>query len=141
MKIKLCKICNTQPKILPYSYCKECQAEFNKKWRNENKELIKIKKKEKYIRTSTPEKRWAGHLNQRYGLTPEQYLEMVNIQNGVCKICLEPSIRLRLSVDHCHTTGNIRGLLCERCNTLLGRVKDNPTILINAAQYLIDSKQ
>ena len=61
---------------------------------------------------------------------------MYNNQNGVCAICSNHSQRLKLSIDHCHKNNTIRGLLCERCNSILGRVKDNISILENAIIYL-----
>lgn len=87
----------------------------------------------------TPDQKWEGHLWRRYGLTIKRYRKLEEEQGGVCAICSEQSIRLRLSVDHCHNTGKIRGLLCERCNTLLGRIKDNPMILLSAIIYLEDN--
>lgn len=55
---------------------------------------------------------------QQYGLTPEKFDEMREAQGGCCAFCGEP--KKRLVVDHCHKTGNVRGLLCVRCNVALG---------------------
>jgi hypothetical protein len=82
------------------------------------------------------EKKWNAHLQNRYGITNDDYLKLLSNQKGVCKICKEKSTRLRLLVDHNHKTGKVRGLLCERCNSLLGRVNDNSQILENASAYL-----
>lgn len=77
-----------------------------------------------------------------YGLTPEAYDAILEAQNYVCKICNSPETSRNkgnfrsLAVDHDHFTGRIRGLLCNRCNVLLGFAKDNPTILLKALQYL-----
>lgn len=75
---------------------------------------------------------------QKYIDSGIQYEEMVKNQNGCCAICGRSEIELnrRLFVDHCHKTEKLRGLLCCRCNTLLGFGNDNPTIFINAIQYL-----
>jgi len=62
-------------------------------------------------------------------------------QDGCCAICSQPekdSKRL-LHLDHCHTTGHIRGLLCNRCNFLLGIARDNVHILQAAIEYLIEA--
>lgn len=74
----------------------------------------------------------------QYGLTPEEYDEMLVKQCGLCAICGEPeAIAGRsLSVDHCHRTDSIRSLLCFQCNVLLGNSKDSPELLIKAAAYL-----
>ncbi|MGE3341519.1 MAG: endonuclease VII domain-containing protein [Candidatus Altimarinota bacterium] len=72
-----------------------------------------------------------------YRLTPEDYQFLLEKQNGVCAICLQPSSDDRsLAVDHCHTTGKVRGLLCMRHNLLLGFAQDDPQILTAAIQYL-----
>ena len=69
-----------------------------------------------------------------YRMTVEDFDKLLLEQNGLCAICLE---QMHLPyVDHCHSTGTIRGLLCHNCNTVLGHAKDNPTILVNAAKYL-----
>lgn len=79
-----------------------------------------------------------GRLKHYFGLTVERYEEMLNEQNGLCKICQRPPTgkRSRLSVDHCHETGVIRGLLCSLCNSGLGFFQDNPERLLVASEYL-----
>lgn len=72
--------------------------------------------------------RRAHHLAKTYGITADEYLHMVAEQDGRCAICGErPAGRARgdrwLHVDHCHTTGRVRGLLCFGCNNLLGRIE------------------
>lgn len=76
-----------------------------------------------------------SNLKRWYGLTESDYESMVSAQNGVCKICSQPSHR-RLCVDHDHTTGKVRGLLCDPCNRGLGLFRDNPELLRDAADYL-----
>jgi hypothetical protein len=82
----------------------------------------------------------------RYGITQEDYMLMLEAQKGVCKICGNPP-RLKdhkvnkdnstyLHVDHDHTTGRVRGLLCGRCNKGLGQFRDNPEFLAKAALYV-----
>lgn len=84
-----------------------------------------------------------ANLKKNYGITIKQYELILESQNGVCKICgqLETAKDknneiLRLAVDHDHPTGKIRGLLCVKCNTMLGGAKDNPEILRKGANYL-----
>jgi hypothetical protein len=60
---------------------------------------------------------------------------MLELQQGKCAIC-EKSSDKHLFVDHCHTTGKIRGLLCQHCNTLLGMAFDDTNILLSAVAYL-----
>jgi hypothetical protein len=74
-----------------------------------------------------------------YGITPEQFDERLAAQNHVCAICLQPERRKKstLSVDHCHKTGKIRGLLCGDCNPGLGGFKDRVALLQAAIAYLL----
>ena len=76
-------------------------------------------------------------MKKRYGLTKEDYNDLLAAQNGGCAICLNPETQGRkLSVDHCHATNEIRGLLCSKCNAALGLLNDDTNILINAINYL-----
>ena len=68
-----------------------------------------------------------------------EYEQLHTLQNGKCKICDSPSLKRKLAVDHCHDTGNIRGLLCENCNRGLGVFNDNVSTLTKAIQYLNES--
>lgn len=78
-------------------------------------------------------------LNYLYGLTPEQYETMLAEQGGVCKICkgLDNGRWKLLAVDHCHSTGKVRGLLCAKCNKGLGQFNDDAALLKAAITYLI----
>ncbi|MDE2468789.1 MAG: endonuclease VII domain-containing protein [Bradyrhizobium sp.] len=75
----------------------------------------------------------------KYGVSNAVYQSMFDAQGGVCAICggSEPDKRrARLAIDHCHTTGKIRGLLCSRCNTALGLLGDEINVLRAAIAYL-----
>lgn len=76
-----------------------------------------------------------SHLRDRYGITVEDYNDLLIEQDSKCAICSRTVVG-SLDVDHDHSTGEVRGLLCNRCNTGLGNFKDNPESLINAANYL-----
>lgn len=79
------------------------------------------------------------HLKNEYGITLEEFNKMNEEQNGLCAICKKPenpSLCDSLSVDHNHTTGKIRALLCRKCNSLLGLANDNALHLRLAADYL-----
>ena len=82
-------------------------------------------------------------LKSKYGIDIHIYNKMLEDQNNKCMICNNPEIHVdttgkiqRLSVDHCHETGIIRGLLCKRCNSGLGQFKDKVTLLYKAIEYL-----
>jgi len=94
-----------------------------------------------------------GNNLKKYGITLEQYNFLLDSQKGVCKICQEKETRVtrpkakismgyepRLAVDHDHKNGEVRGLLCHRCNVGLGNFQDNPELLLKAYKYLKDFK-
>lgn len=72
--------------------------------------------------------------SRAYGITEQQYLDMIEAQGGVCAICKRDMKRPQ--IDHCHTTGKVRGVLCSACNGALGKFQDNPEILKVAIEYL-----
>lgn len=77
----------------------------------------------------------ANNLKKTYGITIDTYNALLEAQNFKCKICGMSSNR-NLSVDHEHSTGRIRGLLCGVCNSGLGMFKDSPHLLQKAKEYL-----
>lgn len=74
----------------------------------------------------------------RYGITLEEFNVMRERQGGRCAICHKPdeTKKKRLHVDHCHDTGEIRGLLCGKCNVGLSNFRDDPEVLRSAIAYL-----
>ncbi len=76
-------------------------------------------------------------LKSNYGITIDEYEKLLDKQNGCCAICGRPDNGKRLMcVDHCHSTGEVRGLLCNNCNLGLGNFIDNVELLENAVKYL-----
>ena|ERR1035437_1771913 len=81
-------------------------------------------------------------LQKNYGITLDQYTSILIAQENHCAICpRKPLKKRRLAVDHSHSLkkgdeGFIRGLLCTRCNTVLGLLRDNPQFLDNMEEYL-----
>ena len=75
---------------------------------------------------------------KEYGITLDEYNEMFAEQNGCCAVCEKHQIEFKdsLSVDHCHETGDVRGLLCFKCNTGIGKLGDNIEGLERALKYL-----
>lgn len=77
------------------------------------------------------------HIEKKFGLTTEGYKKLYEQQMGLCAICHKPELRNKiLSVDHDHANGNIRGLLCQLCNTGLGHFHDSVDLLIKATKYV-----
>ncbi len=80
--------------------------------------------------------RWASR-GPKYGVTKEHLMQLYKNQQGKCAVCLEePKTARSLHVDHCHSTGKVRGLLCHGCNTGIGAMRDSPEILSKALSYL-----
>lgn len=84
--------------------------------------------------------RWR-HIKNKYGLSPDQYKSLAAGQNHCCGCCSKPADQCRLTngvwdIDHCHSTGVIRGLLCKDCNAMLGFGQDDPLVLEAGARYL-----
>lgn len=78
-------------------------------------------------------------LRRKYGIGLADYHRMFEEQRGLCAICHSPDSRngnRSMVVDHDHSTGQVRGLLCGTCNTALGKFRDDPTILRSAIRYL-----
>lgn len=82
---------------------------------------------------------------KKYGLTPEDYAQKLIAQNNSCEICgtkeaggrtYKHTRWVAFSVDHCHATGKVRGLLCRSCNTMLGLLQDNVDLATRAINYL-----
>jgi hypothetical protein len=112
------------------SACKECMYKTLKDFRKTSEGKEKAKE---YRRKSL--------LKSRYGITAEEYDALLEKQNGKCAICGSSNgggrgLNSRLAVDHNHSTGEVRGLLCSMCNQGIGMFKDNPEILEIASSYL-----
>lgn len=90
------------------------------------------------FKPGTKEYRKDRYLYCVYGITLTDYNNLFNSQSGCCKICNKHQMEFRhsLSIDHCHTSGKIRGLLCVNCNHGLGKFEDNILFLENAIKYL-----
>lgn len=126
---------------------REYDRKYIRKWRKKNPERAKLidkkyyKKNKKIIQLRNRKAR----LKINYGLNIADYDELLTKQRKVCAICGKKETRkdqfgiCRLSIDHCHTTGKVRGLLCSKCNNGLARFKDDPKLLVAAANYLMRS--
>jgi hypothetical protein len=75
----------------------------------------------------------------KYNLTEEDYETLLRLQGGACAICKEPPAKKKfLVVDHDHVSGEVRGLLCGRCNSGIGMLLDDVAVVRAALQYLVD---
>lgn len=104
-------------------------------YKSKNREKLADKSKERYANNR---ERWYGYeLMKNYNITLEQYKEMLLSQGGVCAICGGINKNgWRLCLDHSHITNLPRGILCRRCNSLLGLCEENVEILESMINYL-----
>lgn len=113
----------------------ESQKEANRKYRNSPHGKAHI---EAYRnKPENIEKQRSRQYKHFFGISLEQYNEMLQEQGGVCAICGTPPAGEKLAVDHDHISGEIRGLLCKFCNTALGFVNDDIDILASMTSYLL----
>lgn len=133
MSEKTCQLCGeTKPlseyhknKQIPggkHTICKPCNRSKVKAWKSDN-----------------PTKFKTLNYRRKYGLTCEEVQHLRERCNYACEVCgLQESQCPRgiLFVDHCHKTGTVRGMLCQKCNTLLGQCDDNIETLKAAITYL-----
>jgi len=122
------------------SRCKLCEREVRSDYYKKHK--IKIDKQVNEYRKANPSKTKSTLLKHWYGITIEEYNELLDKQQGKCAICKtdKPARFGRISksfhVDHDHKTDKIRGLLCSKCNQGLGYFNDDPDLLERAIKYL-----
>jgi hypothetical protein len=114
--------------VYKFARCKVCCTEQTKQKRLNSSPENKARWSQ--YSHNTNNRRW-------YGIEPEQYEAMLKEQGYVCACCKEPNPDgKRLSVDHCHETNRVRGLLCNNCNNGLGRFRESSELLRAAAAYL-----
>lgn len=115
--------------------CRKCRLR-SKTWHAEHRERSKELKRS----ANGTEKAKSSVRNARYkrlyGISLEQYEEMLRLQGGVCAICKTHSKTTRLAVDHCHMTLKVRGLLCGFCNRGIGFFEGRPAAMMTGAIYL-----
>ena len=141
---------------------KEEKREYNRVWKLNHPDRVKayakksvernrqyrLKHRERYLkyarkyRKENPEKcnqyQHRNRLKRLYGITPEDYNRMFLEQNESCAICRTPqkNLKRKLHVDHNHTTGKSRGLLCVNCNHSVGCFERDSSFLDNVKKYL-----
>jgi len=112
---------------------------YGRKWylKNKESELVRAKKSYKKNRPKRLVQQRKSMLIYRYGITEEDYNQMLKSQSGRCGICGDlPKTNRKLDVDHCHKENKVRGLLCNSCNQGIGYLKDSIDILKRAIKYL-----
>ena len=124
-------------------YKKDKNTKRRKKYHEDAEYREKLKAKTRQYNQRHPEKKFFQHLSE-FGLTLDDYNQMLESQNYRCAICGDEGNQenrfRKLSIDHDHKNGKVRGLLCSHCNFMLGQAKDDVEILQNAILYLEANK-
>lgn len=145
--MKTCNLCGIEKPFSEFhadkrrgysSRCKPCNTAAVAAWRKKNRESYNASERKRYAESTS---RWAQHIQRKYGITANIYNEMFERQGHACAICRRKAEELgqTLSVDHDHDTGAVRGLLCAKCNRMLGCAIDRPDVLRDGADYLINA--
>lgn len=124
--------------------CDRCTKERSSLWQKENRERANERNRKWAL--NNYEQKYNNSKNSKlikeYGITLEEFNKMLEDQDHKCKICNKEETRefngtkWKLSVDHCHVTGKIRGLLCAKCNVGLAKFEEEEQQFLNAIKYL-----
>jgi len=132
--IKTCSHCQQEKELTAY-------YQFWDRWTGRKYPSSRCKPCHQMYRSTNPNtkrNRKADKLKLRYGLDHERWQEIRHEQNYSCMVCgvTEEALGKKLDVDHCHTSGVVRGVLCNPCNTMLGHARDKIEVLEAAVEYL-----
>ena len=130
--LKICSLCKEEKSELEFHknkrttdglnfHCKQCRKDYVAK------DPGRVAKSYRHWR-----------LKKKFGISEEIYEQLFKIQKGCCAICGKDQILLsrKMAVDHCHITNKVRGLLCSNCNTGIGNLRDDISLLQKAIKYL-----
>lgn len=138
---KICKTCGETKPVEEFKpkrlICHVCYRRKQKKWYEDNKERINTEANENW-HSLTPKEKHRSKITLRFKKSDRWFDELWHLQNECCAICkeTEPGGKGSWHTDHDHATGEVRGFLCNRCNTGLGMFRDNDTFLSSAISYL-----
>jgi len=134
---KTCRECERKYMRARYAADPKRAAAASRKWAREHKGHHNATKRAWYANNT--ERHRSNVLRRAYGITLADYERMLSEQGGCCGICRTETTGncgRRLSVDHDHETGKVRGLLCGRCNSMLGFIKEHPGALERAIDWV-----
>lgn len=137
-----CKWCSNDQRYASNGHCIECtRYKNNEQRRDAGDKYAKSEKgrdQQKRARAKYNTRRRDVVLQNMYGISLEEYNNLYLLQGECCAICKkhQKNFTKNLFVDHCHVTGQVRGLLCHKCNSGLGLFEDSLTYLETAIKYL-----
>ena len=117
-------------------YATEKHQEYRRRYYAANRD--RLNKTANARNAANPDKVAARNRKKNYGIDQDQFDAMLTAQRAACAICstTEPKGRGAFHVDHCHSTGTVRGLLCHNCNVGLGHFRDDTALLMRATEYI-----
>lgn len=148
MKTRFCNKCKSEKPVEDFNATSQISSSgktvtpIRRTCNQCRRERAKARLKERFGPDGVRHYRDRTHIKRRYGITFEQAEQMLQSQEGKCKICqaqigfFTKTYNNRACVDHCHTTNKVRGILCHYCNTGIGYLKDSPTVLQRCIVYL-----
>jgi hypothetical protein len=140
MSVKTCTKCKKEKPLTSFrsrggsqrhllkSRCNDCLRDQHRDWCKANPERVRVYRGREDV---------LHRRCKRRDIEPQQLFDAFDEQKGKCKICPKSITIEDSAIDHNHATGEFRGLLCKNCNRALGLFQDSPTILSNAAAYLL----
>lgn len=122
--------------------CIECHKAYARERYAENRSQVLAQRKRRIKENPAEHAQYMRNwrLQNLYGISSDEYDQLLDQQSGKCTICSRPPGKRALNVDHNHETGQVRGLLCHGCNTALGLFGDSPDTLGTALGYLRGTK-
>ena len=132
-----CKVCSSEDNRRRYLADPDAAIARVKRWQQANPDRVNATQRARRSKPEAKLRERAGHLMRKYGMTIEQYDAMLEGQGGGCFICgRPPRENISLHVDHDHSTGRVRGILCFCCNNALADFQEDPELLKKAAGYV-----
>jgi len=142
--LKRCTKCGVEKTIDEFSLARKATATTNDIYKSSCKRCASERAMEWYRANPgrTTENKRRFNLEKLYGLTVQQYNDMLEAQHGACAICGQTENgKFRFSVDHDHENGKVRGLLCNRCNRAIGLFGDDLSVMRRAISYLMRARR
>jgi hypothetical protein len=132
-----CKDCNRRLKRERYAQDPERYIQMVQRWQEKNPERLKEYRKQRNARPEVKRRARDAYYRRTHGISADDFDRMLAEQNGRCAICgRAPEREAAMHVDHDHLDGHVRGLLCIDCNQGIGKLREDPSILLRAVVYL-----
>lgn len=136
------KLVSGEIKTYPRRDCKACSGIRTTVWFSNTENKKTVRENQAIWRSKNKDRCENARLKYRFGITLDDYNQLLKLQGGKCAICGITSNKNKRNhkfhVDHCHTTEAVRGLLCNNCNVSLGGFRDDTVLLQAAIKYLTD---